>query len=73
MAIRGSEFGPGNTGQMWKCTACNMTNHGNDKLCLRCGEPNQGNPPQMHTAVDSTNTKGRKDLSKNRSSFPIPL
>lgn len=49
-------------GEMWKCNACKMTNLGNDKLCQRCGEPNPGTPPQLHTAVDSTNTKGRKDL-----------
>ncbi len=49
-------------GEMWKCNACTMTNLGKEKLCLRCGEPNQGDPPQIHTAVDSTNTRGRKDL-----------
>ena len=50
-----------NTGQMWKCS-CGKSNPGNEMFCLKCGEPNQGDPPRRHTSVSSVNTKGRRDL-----------
>ena len=52
-----------NTGEMWKCPNCKQTNPGNETLCVKCGEPNQGDPPQRHTSVSSVNSKGRKELN----------